>query len=87
MGSHVITHNCKSIYPNLSKAGRVSADDVPPIRVFERDGKLYSLDNRRLYAFQEAGVPIRSVWATADEVTSEAWKFTTRNDGVFVRVR
>jgi filamentous hemagglutinin len=69
------------------KAGRVTGDDVPPIRVFERNGELYSLDNRRLYAFQEVGVPIRTIPATAEEVAAEAWKFTTKNDGLSIRVR
>ena len=69
------------------KAGRVTADDVPPIRVFERDGKIFTLDNRRLKAFQEAGVPIKTVPATPDEVAREAWKFTTKNEGASVRVR
>ncbi|MBN3516474.1 hypothetical protein [Vibrio neptunius] len=42
------------------KSGKVTANDLPAIRTFERDGKVFSLDNRRLKAFQEAGVPIRT---------------------------
>lgn len=49
---------------------------------------IYSLDNRRLYAFQEAGIDnIKTVWATDEEVTNEAWKFTTKNGGISIRVR
>lgn len=69
------------------KAGRTTADDIPPIRVFEREGKRYTLDNRRLYVFQEAGVNIRFKRATAAEVENQAWKFTTKNDGVSIIVR
>ncbi|MFF8391807.1 RHS repeat domain-containing protein, partial [Cellulosimicrobium funkei] len=43
------------------RSGEKRAEDIAPIRVFERDGNLYSLDNRRLYAFKEAGVPVQFV--------------------------
>jgi hypothetical protein len=32
------------------------ATEPPAIRVFKKDGKLFTLDNRRLVAFQQAGV-------------------------------
>jgi RHS repeat-associated protein len=69
------------------KSGKLTSDDVDPIRVFEKDGQQYTLDNRRLYAFQQANVPIRTVPATEDEIANEGWKFTTTNDGVSIRVR
>ncbi len=70
------------------KAGKVSGDDIPPIRVFEKDGKIYSLDNRRLKAFQEANLPIRMRKATATEVSKELpTKFTTITDGLTIKVR
>jgi RHS repeat-associated protein len=69
------------------KAGRKTADDIPPIRIFERDGKKYTLDNRRLYVFQQAGVNIRFQRATAAEVENQSWKFTTQNDGTSIVVR
>ncbi|MEW1719734.1 RHS repeat-associated core domain-containing protein [Streptomyces sp. NPDC093109] len=72
------------------KSGKLKAGDVPPIRVFERNGKIYSLDNRRLHAFREAGVDIRFRRATSDEVNREIVrgdKFSTKNDGVSIRVR
>ena len=69
------------------KSGELTADQIPPIRIFEKNGKIYSLDNRRLYTFQEANVPLRTVWATPEEVAAEAWKFTTKNDGTSIRVR
>ncbi|MFH9712871.1 RHS repeat-associated core domain-containing protein [Streptomyces luteogriseus] len=69
------------------RSGEKRAEDIAPIRVFERDGNLYSLDNRRLYAFKEAGVPVQFVKATPRQVEQEAWKFTTKNDGISIRVR
>ncbi|OQY45795.1 MAG: hypothetical protein DRR08_29830 [Candidatus Parabeggiatoa sp. nov. 2] len=70
------------------KAGRVSADDLPAIRLFEKEGRIsISLDNRHLKAFQEAGVQIRTIPATEDEIANEAFKFTTTNNGTSIRVR
>jgi RHS repeat-associated protein len=70
------------------KDGSVKTTDVPAIRVFQKDGKWYTLDNRRLEAFKQADVkniPIKK--ATQEEIEKEAWKFTTKNDGASVRVR
>ncbi|MFJ6539129.1 RHS repeat-associated core domain-containing protein [Streptomyces sp. NPDC091385] len=69
------------------KSGAKSADDIQPIRIFERDGQIYSLDNRRLYAFKQAEVPVKFVKASPREVEQESWKFTTQNDGLSIRVR
>jgi hypothetical protein len=70
------------------KAGNLTADDFPAIRVFERDGNTYSLDNRRLYVFQEAGTSINTIPATEEEIASSLGdKFTTKNDGISIRVR
>lgn len=69
------------------RSGRIDPGDVPPIRVVERDGLLFSLDNRRLAAFQRAGVDVPYRFATPEEIASEAYKFTTRNAGVSIRIR
>jgi RHS repeat-associated protein len=69
------------------KAGKTTAGDVPPIRVFEKDGKIFTLDNRRLKAFQEAGIPIRTIKATPKEIANESWKMTTKTDGLTTKVR
>lgn len=71
------------------KDGSISPDAFPPIRVFEHiaSGLTFTLDNRRLFVFQQAGMAIRTVLATAAEVTNEGWKFTTRNEGASIRVR
>jgi hypothetical protein len=69
------------------RSGRIHPQDVPALRIFERDGKLYTLDNRRLEAFRRAGVDVPVRMATSQEVTEEGWKFTTLNDGVSIRMR
>jgi RHS repeat-associated protein len=69
------------------KSGTVDPESVQRIRIFEKDGKLYTLDNRRLAAFKEAGKPVPYTVASPKEVTQEGYKFTTKNDGKSVRVR
>ena len=69
------------------RSGRIRPHDVPAIRVFERDGKLFTLDNRRLDAFRRAGVDVPVRMATPQDMAEEAWKFTTHNDGVSIRIR
>jgi hypothetical protein len=69
------------------RTGAVKPEDVAPIRLFERDGKLFTLDNRRLEAFRRAGVHVPYRMATPEEIQEESWKFTTRNQGLFIRVR
>jgi hypothetical protein len=69
------------------KAGITDPDTIPPIRVFHREGAIFTLDNRRLEAFRRAGIPVPYRWATDDEVEAERWKFTTRNGGTSIRVR
>ena len=69
------------------RTGKIDPSSIPPIRLVPRDGKLYTLDNRRLAAFQQAGMPVRYRLATFDEEIRESWKFTTKNDGVSIRIR
>jgi hypothetical protein len=52
----------------------------------EKDGLIHSLDNRRLYSFQEAGVQIP--YTKLDVVPKrQLFKFDTQNEGVSVFVR
>ncbi len=69
------------------RSGRVRAEDVPPIRLVERNGLLFTLDNRRLEAFRRAGREVPYRMATPEEADAERWKFTTTNEGVSVVVR
>jgi filamentous hemagglutinin len=69
------------------KSGKILPEDLPPIRVFEKDGLVYSLDNRRLLAASEAGVPVKIVPATPAEIAKEGWKMTTPNKGTIICIR
>ena len=69
-------------------SGKVSPNDLPPIRTFVQDGKTYTLDNRRLFAAHQAGVQVKAVPATAAEIAKELpKKFTTVNDGTIIGIR
>jgi RHS repeat-associated protein len=70
------------------RAGATNADKIPALRVVEMNGKLYSLDNRRLEAFRRAGVAVRfEVVSLADVQKEFAKKFTTNNDGASASTR
>ncbi|TKJ19010.1 DNRLRE domain-containing protein [Blastococcus sp. CCUG 61487] len=70
------------------RSGKISPGSVPAVRLVNRGGTLYSLDNRRLGAFKQAGVMMPYRMATKREVARE-WtrKFTTRNGGRSIRWR
>ncbi len=69
------------------RSGALKPNDIPPIRLVERDGHLFTLDNRRLEAFRRAGVAVPYRMATSEEAEVEAWKFTTQSRGTTIRVR
>ena len=69
------------------RSGQINPNDMPPIRLVERDGKLFTLDNRRLEAFRRAEVEVSTRMATPQEIAEEGWKFTTKNDGESIRIR
>ena len=64
-------------------------NQVSPLRVVEINGKLFSLDNRRLAALTLAGIehpPVR--WATPEEVADDLiWRFSTVSEGMWVKIR
>lgn len=79
--------------------GDTKASDVPairlvlinPKRVVKPSGNMiaagvYTLDNRRLYAFQSAAKKI-SCTKTGDVPSNQRFKFTTDNDGTSITVR
>jgi hypothetical protein len=68
------------------KNGTIDPSNITPIRIVEKDGLIHSLDNRRLYSFQEAGVQIP--YTKLDVVPKrQLFKFDTQNEGVSVFVR
>jgi len=81
------TESVASLANELSANPRKAAS-LPPLRIFQHDdGNLYSLDNRRLVALQQAGVMARFQWATPEEIASESWKVTTPTNGLSVQLR
>ncbi|WP_244145940.1 DUF637 domain-containing protein [Paraburkholderia caledonica] len=69
------------------KSGVLSPSDLPPIRVYEQNGQIYTLDNRRLFVTSQAGTMVNITPATPQEITSQAWKFTTPNQGCIICIR
>lgn len=73
------------------KNGTISPDDVPAINVYKKNGIIYSLDNRRLYAFKKAGMSrINVKWVNTKDpkVAKEIGdKFTTITQGLSIIVR
>jgi hypothetical protein len=67
--------------------GSVAPGSVPQIRIFESNGQWMTLDNRRLVAFQQAGVDVPYRLATAEEIAAQAWKVTTTNGGTSITIR
>lgn len=69
--------------------GDASAADLPPIKVFWKDGNLFSLDNRRLFAGQMANVDLPCVMASPSDLTPAKMvkRFTTLNDGIGIVMR
>ncbi len=67
--------------------GSILPTDIEPIRLVERDGKLFTLYNRRLETFKRAGVKVPYRRATPEEESNEIWKFITRNEGISLRLR
>jgi RHS repeat-associated protein len=74
------------------KANPAKAGSVEPIKIFRDRGVWFTLDNRRVVAFQKAGVQVPYEMATVEEINAarEAGKFTTTtttNDGVSIKIR
>ncbi|UJB31012.1 hypothetical protein [Chromobacterium sp. Beijing] len=68
------------------KAGRIEPNAIAPIRIVERSGKIFTLDNRRLYGFEQAGINVP--YEKLDVVPKrELFKFSTENDGVSISIR
>jgi hypothetical protein len=68
----------------MAKTGKAPAG-LPPIRLFEQNGKLYSLDNRRLFAGQYAGAKLPYRMATPGEIAAR--NQTQIFDGTSIMIR
>lgn len=61
----------------------INPPSVSPIRIVDKEGMIFTLDNSRLYGFQKAGVEIP--YQKLDAVPkSQLFKFTTVNDGTSI---
>ncbi|HEB2439602.1 hypothetical protein CN335_12515 [Bacillus thuringiensis] len=72
------------------KIGKLTTEEVDEIIIFESEGKIYSFNNRRLFAFKYTNMPIRYRFATKKEMLfelEEKRKFTTKNDGLSIKIR
>jgi hypothetical protein len=49
------------------RSGSVNPASIPPIRLVQQEGNLFTLDNRRLWSFQQAEVPVPFRMATSQE--------------------
>ncbi|MDY0093176.1 MAG: RHS repeat-associated core domain-containing protein [Candidatus Vecturithrix sp.] len=71
------------------KASTLKPTDLPAIRVWkDAQGKVWTLDHRRLIAFKMAGVkeiPVK--WVSKDVVSKEMWKMTTQTDGLSIKLK
>jgi hypothetical protein len=66
--------------------GGIDTAAIDPVRIVQRDGKIFSLDNRRLYSFEQAGIDIP--YQKLDVIPKrELFKFTTTNDGTSIIIR
>ncbi|MFI5620506.1 hypothetical protein [Streptomyces sp. NPDC051567] len=70
------------------QSGEIDPTNFPPIRLVERDGNLFTLDNRRLVTFQKAELTeVPYVMATPEEAAAEAWKFDPGAAGTSIKIR
>ncbi len=83
-GRYTVLENAEAL-----RNGTLNANDLPNIKIWEdADGKIWTLDHRRLAAFRIAGldeVPFQ--WATQEEIARQMWKMTTRTNGKSIKLK
>jgi len=77
----------QSSIKNTFRNGMVLEDLVSSLKIVERKGVLYTLDNRRLEVFRRAGLKVPYRMATFEEITNESWKFSSKNGGVTIKIK
>ncbi len=78
-GQYTVIGNARSL-----KDGSLKVSDLPPLTVWrDETGRIWSLDHRRLVAFELSGVvdevPVR--FATKEEVQGDFYKFSNADEG------
>ena len=64
----------------------IDPSTIKPIRLVEKDGMIFTLDNRRLYSFQKAEVEVPYI--KLDNIPKrQQFKFSTENNGVDILVK
>jgi hypothetical protein len=83
-GQYTVLGNAQAL-----KSGTLLASDLPAIKVWaDSNGRIWTLDHRRLAAFKLAEinkVPLQ--WASDKEVMQHMWKMTTKTDGTSIRLK
>ena len=83
-GEHTVLGNAEAL-----KSGALKATDLPEIRIWQdADGKLWTLDHRRLATFRMTeldSVPFR--WAMDEKVANQMWKMTTKTNGISIKLK
>ncbi len=80
-------HSLEETIEGLRK-GNVKPEHIPPIRVGEFEGEIYTMDHRRLIAFREAGMPIRYEKVAPETMKKAAKnKMDTRDSGITLKIR
>ncbi|SER52083.1 intein N-terminal splicing region/RHS repeat-associated core domain-containing protein [Lentzea xinjiangensis] len=71
------------------RSGNVDWSRFEPVRLVQRPSGLFSLDNRRLVAFQMADAAIPAVMAPDNDETDDVWRkhYNTQTDGVGISIR
>jgi len=69
------------------KNGTIDPSKVKPIRIVEKDGNIFTLDNRRLYAYRQAGIKEIPYKKLNEIPKNQGFKFTTTNEGTSIVVR
>lgn len=71
------------------KSGTLKPSDLPAIKVWkDAQGKIWTLDHRRLAAFKLGGVEeIPIEWASKSLVESQMWKMTTKTGGTSIKLK
>ncbi len=86
-----VRYSQNSIKPTFSNGNSVLdvskiSEDIPAIRIVEKDGLIFTLDNRRLRLYQEAHKKIK--YQKLDEIPKrELFKFSTENSGKTIKIR
>ncbi len=71
------------------KSGKLKPENIKAIAVAEINGKVYTLDHRRLVAHRLAGRPVSFKKATPQEIKKSLTnrKMTTKDDGQSIEIK